>query len=170
MFADTPGSVTLTVRALDVEDATEARALLLPAWDGDHPHVEAMLSRLDRAARQESAETLALTAMLEQLMVGVAVFGMVAGATGTAALHGVFVTDEIRRRGVGAALLRGVIKVLDADHTRMLIAEVPDEGSLAGYRAFLSNAGFFEESRIPDLIRDGVAMALWRKEIGILST
>lgn len=165
MYDDAPGVATLTVRALDVEDATGARALLLPAWDGEHPHVEAMLSRLDRAASQAGAETLALAAVLEQTLVGVAIFGMLAGSIGTAALHGVFVAEEIRRRGTGSALMRGLVKVLTSDHARLIVAEVPEDDSLSGYRQFLSRQSFFMEGRIPDLMRDGVALTLWRREI-----
>lgn len=165
MYDDAPGVATLTVRALDVEDATSARALLLPAWDGEHPHVEALLSRLDRAAAQEGADSLGLAAMIGETLVGIAIFGMVAGALGTAALHGVFVAEEIRRRGAGSALMRGLLKVLTSDHARLIVAEVAEEDSLSEYRRFLSRQGFFMEGRIPDLVRDGVAVTLWRREI-----
>ena len=161
---DAPAVATLTVRALDAEDANGARALLLPAWDGEHPQVEAMLSRLDRAARQESAESLALVAVIGPTVVGLAIFGMVAGSLGTAAVHGVYVAEEIRGRGAGSALMRGLLKVLNADHARLLVAEVPDDDAHSVYRQFLSRQGFFMEGRVPDLVRDGVAMTLWRFE------
>jgi ribosomal protein S18 acetylase RimI-like enzyme len=136
--------------------------LIVRALD-ENPHLEPMLTRLDRAARQETSEALGLVASLGDTLVGVGLFGLVAGARGTAMLYGVAVLDELKRRGVGAALVRGMVKLLAAEKTRMLVAEVPDDGErTSGYRSFLRNRGFREEAEIPDFISDGVPLTLFR--------
>lgn len=166
MYDDTPAVATIVVRALGAGDASAARALLLPAWDEGNPYIEGLLSRVDRAARQETAETLGIVGVIEDTLVAVALFGMVAGSVGTAALYGMFVGEDLRRRGIGAALLRGIVTILAAEHTRLLVAEVPDDpATLTVYRGFLRRQGFIEESRIPDFVRDGMALTLWRREI-----
>lgn len=166
MYDDTPpGVATLIVRALGPHDASLARAMLLPAWDEGNPHVEGLLGRLDRAARQESSEALGIVATIEDSLVGVALFGLVAGAAGTAALHGIYVAEDLRQRGIGSAMLRGIVKILIGERARLLVAEVPDDREhLAEYQGFLRKSSFVEEGRVPDLVRDGQGMALWRRD------
>lgn len=155
-------TATLVVRALGQADVAQSRALLLVEWDLGNRYADAMLNRLDAAGAQRNAESLGLLATLDTQVVGLALFGMIAGAERTAMLHGILVADELRRRGVGAALLRGVTKILRAERTRLVVAEVPDDALfLADYQSFLARHRFTREGGIPDFVRDGVGMGLW---------
>lgn len=97
---------------------------------------------------------------------GAVVYGMVAGAVGTGMLHGVVVARDWRRRGTGRALADAACAALAASGARVVIAELPDDAALADVHALLSHAGFVEEARAPDLVRDGVAIVFRRRELG----
>ena len=97
---------------------------------------------------------------------GAVVYGMVAGAVGTGMLHGVVVAREWRRRGTGRALADAACAALAASGARVVIAELPDDAALSDVHALLSRAGFIEEARAPELVRDGVAIVFRRRELG----
>jgi hypothetical protein len=43
---------------------------------------------------------------------------------------------------------------------------VPDDAAqLGGYRSFLVARDFFEEARVPDLVREGVALTFLRRPL-----
>jgi len=94
---------------------------------------------------------------------GVLVYGVFAGTVGAGRLHLVLVAPAARRAGVGTALLERAMGRLRAEGARFLLAEVPDDAATCGgYRSFLMARDFFEEARVPDLVRDGVAMTFLR--------
>ena len=97
---------------------------------------------------------------------GAVVYGMVAVAVGTGMLHGVVVAREWRSRGTGRALADAACAALAASGARVVIAELPDDAALSDVHALLSRAGFIEEARAPDIVRDGVAIVFRRRELG----
>ena len=48
---------------------------------------------------------------------------------------------------------------------RLVIAELPDDAPVDGMRKLLLKSGFEEESRVDDLIRDGVALTFLRLDL-----
>jgi ribosomal protein S18 acetylase RimI-like enzyme len=97
-------------------------------------------------------------------VVGVGVFGLMSGSSGAGTMYAAAVEPAYRRLGVGRALLERAASMLGAQGARFVLVEVPDDpAASAGFVALLQDAGFSEAARIPDLYRDGVALAFWRR-------
>jgi len=95
-------------------------------------------------------------------VLGVALFGMIAGSVGTGALYAIAVAPDASRRGVGTLLVRQVVQTLGAAGARLVVAEWPDDERVAPVASLLAGAEFTEVGRVPDLVRDDVALRLWR--------
>jgi ribosomal protein S18 acetylase RimI-like enzyme len=92
-------------------------------------------------------------------VVGVGIFGLVAGASGAGALHAIVVEPSWRRSGAGRALVGAAEATLREMGARFAMLELPDDpGELGGVAELLAAAGFRENARVPDLYRDGVAL------------
>ncbi|MBX6333686.1 MAG: GNAT family N-acetyltransferase [Gemmatimonadaceae bacterium] len=71
-----------------------------------------------------------------------------------------------RGQGVGSALVAHAARALRERGARFLLAEVPDDPHVLGdYWALLVACGFFEESRVADFYRDGIALAFLRRAL-----
>ncbi|HET7458071.1 MAG TPA: GNAT family N-acetyltransferase [Gemmatimonadaceae bacterium] len=154
----------MIVRPLHAADVLAARALLA---DARHAYAGRPLEILDAAAVQPGVEYHALVAEDDAgAVVGVVLFGVVAGTVGGGALYGVAVASGARRRGVAHALVERAADALATLGVRLAVAEVPDDPAVADVRALLDAAGFVERSRVPDLVRDGVALAFLVRALG----
>jgi ribosomal protein S18 acetylase RimI-like enzyme len=98
-------------------------------------------------------------------VVGVAVFGLVAGAEGAGKMHGMAVAPEAQRQGVARALIEAFVEQLARRGARFVLVEFPDAAELAGGRTLLQHAKFAEESRVKDYFRDGIALVFLRRNI-----
>ena len=98
-------------------------------------------------------------------MVGVAVFGCVAGAEGAAKMHGMAVAPDAQRHGVARALIEAFVAELQRRGARFVLVEFPDAPELAGGRTLLQHARFVEESRVKDYFRDGIALVFLRRDL-----
>lgn len=147
-------------RPLSEADVAPARRLVV-AESARHAHAARPLEILEAAAADPSGEYRAVAAADDDSgdVVGVVLFGAVAGTVGGGALYGVAVAPAYRRRGVGRAIVERACEGLAALGARLAVAELPDDPALADVRALLDAAGFGERSRVPDLVRDGVALA-----------
>ena len=133
----------------------------------DTPHLEGALEKLHQAIDAPSAESRALAAERQGEVLGVALYGEVAGAVGAARLYALTVVEGARRQGVGRALLLRTRALLAADHTtRLAVVELAEHPALAPVRRFLEVCGFREEARIADFYSDGVALLLLRLDLG----
>jgi ribosomal protein S18 acetylase RimI-like enzyme len=135
---------------------------------GDSAYAIAAEETLDDVAeaRVASSECRCLVHHMDADVDALIVFGTFAGAAGAGRLHLVAVDERARGRGLGAALLAAASDVLRAEGARFLLAEVADDPPVLGdYWAFLAEQGFREESRVEDLVRDGVALAFLRREL-----
>ena len=97
----------------------------------------------------------------------VAVVGFVAGAVGTARVHLVAVAAAHRGRTEGRAVVARAVAHLRLRGARLVVAELPDDGSdaaLAAGRRVLERCGFVEVARVRDLYRDGVDLVVMRHE------
>ncbi|HVE79095.1 MAG TPA: hypothetical protein VNA89_09555 [Gemmatimonadaceae bacterium] len=161
----------LVVRPTVGPERDAVRSLLADAV-GRGPHGERALELLDRADAGPGAEYLAYVVAQQGLfggerVVGALVAERVAGAAGTIRVH------ALAGRGTGthdAAAVRERLVAALAERARreggrLLVAELPDEPALRPMRDALLAAGFAEEGRVADLVRDGVALLLLRRDL-----
>lgn len=123
------------------------------------------MSALARALAGEDEESSGLLLVREREILGLILFGWVAGALGTAKVHFIAVTAAARLRGLGTHLFAAALETLRAAQARMLIAEVPDDPVLRTGVALLERCGFVEEGRVADFYRDGVDLRLLRLDL-----
>lgn len=134
---------------------------------GGSPYEPELAEWLRSAVAAPGDEARATGAWEDGALAGVMVHGAFAGASGAGRLHVVAVAPARRSRGIGRALVSHAAADLRARGARVLVAEVPDDAPVLGdYWAFLARCWFREEARVEDLVRDGVAMAFLRLELG----
>lgn len=161
-----PGSGTprgLTVRAFRAVDRASIRQLVQERIAA--PYAEIVLPALEAALGGGTREAQGLAAHAGDVLRGVVVFGDVAGTAGTTRLHLVVVAPDARRAGVGRTLVSAAGAELARTGGRLLMAEVPDDLTLAAAHAFLPRCGFDEDARVPDFYRDGVALVFLRRRL-----
>jgi ribosomal protein S18 acetylase RimI-like enzyme len=107
----------------------------------------------------------AIVAESDGRVVGVAAFGLVAGAEGAAKMHGMAVAPEAQRHGIARALIDALVGELTVRGARFVLVEFPDAPELAGGRTLLQHAKFVEESRVKDYFRDGIALVFLRRDL-----
>lgn len=152
------------MRVLRAGDAASARALV-EAETGGTAYSEAFREVLDRALAGGSTEARGLVAVRGRTVLGLAVFGDVAGAQGAARLHLVVVEPEARKQGIAQQLVDAAASELTDRRARFVIGEMADDPALAAARTLLMRCGFREEARVPDYFRDGVALLFLRRDL-----
>lgn len=147
----------LVLRALMPEDADAARALLSAQFAGTR-YRERALELLDSALQFDDPEYMALLAFSEDAarLLGVVLFGTVTGARGVVKVHAVVA----REREPIVALLDAVRQASEHSGERMLVCELPDDAPFAVAAEALEASDYVEEGRVPDFVRDGVALRL----------
>ena len=138
-----------------------AAALALVEWEREkNPWIERTADLLRSAVAHPDGEYRAVVAERDGEIVGLGVFGMVAGSLGTGALYSILVAPRSRRAGIGERLLFQISADLASAGARMIIAEIPGDPLVMRFRALLLAHGFVEESRIDDYYSDGVPQIL----------
>lgn len=160
----------MNLRPLTADDLAAARAILA-VEAARHRYSARPIEILEAAAARASTgdgEYRAVVAVDDAGSVaGLALYGLVAGTVGGGALYGLAVAEGARRRGVGRALVERACAELAALGARLAVAELPADPALgSALRALLESAGFAERSRVPDLVRDGVALAFLVRSLG----
>lgn len=145
-------AAAVTVAPLGAGDRDAARALL----------ANGRASELLERSFTGTPECRSLAARREGVLAGVVLLGAIAGAASTGALLGIAVRPELRRRGIGASLLRAALALLDGDGVRLVVAELPDDEASRAAAALLAANGFVIEAVVPDYVRDGVALRIFR--------
>ncbi len=155
----------LEIRPLRPADRSTARELAA-AELANTPYAELPSAALGAALEGGTAEAQGLAAVQGDEVVGIVVFGFVAGATRTGRLHLVAVTAGARLGGVASALIDGAIGVLAGDGARVAFIEIPGDARLQPAFGLLERGGFTEEGRVADYFRDGVPLVLLRRDVG----
>lgn len=103
----------------------------------------------------------------EGALAGVILYGEVAGAVGTGAIHALLLPSAAAERAAEHAqrLAAHALAAAREGGARLVVAELPDVAPLALARGALEASGFVEEARVPDYFRDGVALLLLRREL-----
>ena len=112
---------------------------------------------LEEAARG-SGEYRACIADKDGVVVGVGVYGLVAGTVGTATIYAVIVAKGADQDEIGRAILNEILRDLALVGTRLVVVEFPGHPSLTHYRALLEAAGFAKESQVDDYFEDGIPL------------
>jgi ribosomal protein S18 acetylase RimI-like enzyme len=121
--------------------------------------------RFALARALSSTEVQVLVAETDGKIVGVAAYGLVAGAEGAAKMHGMAVAPEAQRHGIARMLIEAFAADLKKRGARFVVVEFPDAPELAGGRTLLQQAKFVEESRVKDYFRDGIALVFLRRDL-----
>ena len=158
--------MSLTLHLVTPPDSTAAHSLALTVL-GDVPHAEPMLAALTNALMRPSDEYRAIVAQDGRTVVGIIVFGEVAGSLGAGRIYLVAVDGGVRRRGIASALVDAACQELSERRARFAMIELPAHARLADVRRLVSRAGFREEGRVDDYARDGVPLLFLRRELGI---
>jgi hypothetical protein len=66
---------------------------------------------------------------------------------------------------VGARLMQAVAAAARDAGARFLLAELPDDPAIGAVVALLRDNGFYEDARVPDFFRDGVALTFLRMNL-----
>ncbi len=155
----------MIVRPIEAADAGAARAMLSGGCGEPCPYAARVLELLDGALGGATTEQQALISADGDAIVGVAIYGHVAGTKGAAILYVIAIATGSEHRGFGAALLRDVRARLTREGARVVMAELPDEPDARPLLDLLERSGFHEEARIPDYYRDGVALSFLRLDL-----
>lgn len=159
-----PALKRLEVRA--ARDADLAAALALLEWElPKNPWMDRTAELLKEAVHKPKGEYQACVAVRDSELVGFGVYGILAGAIGTGMIYGILVAPRSRRAGIGLRMLEYVVADLASRRMRVIFAEYPADPYLVRYRALLLSHGFFEETRIDDYYRDGIAQIISRLDL-----
>lgn len=129
------------------------------------PYEELPHTALAAALDRDTDEFRALVAHANGALIGVALYGMIAGTQGTARLILIAVAAAWRFRGIGQALAQAALEDLRRCGARVAFVELPDDPAVAAGRSLLEQAGFTEASRVPDYFRPGVALVFLRRDV-----
>ena len=151
----------IELRPLMPEDADAARAVVVARLGGTRYEVRA-LEQLEVALTFEDPEYMAFLAAgpTSGQLVGLALFGAVAGAQRVTKLHALLGDDQ----GTCAALADAVRTVASESGERMVVAELPEDMVVDDAVAALRATGFHEEGRVEDFVADGIGLRflVWR--------
>ncbi len=154
-----------TIRTLRAGDAAEVRALVLPELERSR-YPGAPRAALDAVLDGTDPDSRALVAVREQRLIGVVIHGTIAGSLGAGRLQLIVIAPASRRAGVAIALIDAAAGDLRHAGARFVTVEMPDDIELAPAMALLARTGFHIEASVRDFFRDGVDLAVFRRELG----
>jgi ribosomal protein S18 acetylase RimI-like enzyme len=159
-----PPLVTVTLRSLTLVDIPPARALAHAVLEA-LPRGEPFRAAVDAALDHEGDEHRAIVAHTDRGLIGLIVFGEIAGAEGAGRLSFVAVERDARRRGVALALIEAACADLRERGARFVAIELTDDPALEAVRALAARAAFRQEGRVDDYVTDGVGLELLRRDL-----
>jgi ribosomal protein S18 acetylase RimI-like enzyme len=98
-------------------------------------------------------------------ILGVVIYGEVAGTHGAGKMHGMAVAADSRRHGIASALIEVFVGDLARRGARFVMVEFPDAEELAVGRTLLQHCTFKEESGVEDYFRDGIGLCFLRRDL-----
>lgn len=145
----------IELRPLMPEDARAARAVVVARLSGTRYEART-LEQLEMALSFEDPEYMALlaTGPGSERVLGLVMFGAVAGAQRVTKLHALLGDDA----GTCAVLASAVRAVATNSGERLVVVELPADPIFRDPLAALSESGFTEEGRVDDFVADGVGL------------
>ena len=154
----------VTLRALRAEDGPVVRALALPEIERS-PYGSGSSSALEAVLTGADPDSRGLVAIHDGRLVGIAVYGAIAGTAGAGRLQLVVVDRDTRMRGIATKLVHGAIAALGAEGARFVTVELPDDPVLSASKQLLLRCRFHVEVMVADYFRDGVDLAILRRDL-----
>lgn len=154
---------TIAIRPIAASDAEPVLTLLDVALAGT-PHLAPAQEAIALASGGDDREYRALVALREGQIRAVACYGDLLGSEKVIELH-LMALASPEEQDVARELLAAVDDASRASGARFVFAELPDDGTLDATYAALHDAGYREETRIADYVRDGVALVFLRRTL-----
>jgi len=151
------------IRPIEPRDRETADALLRAA-EGAGLSPGRSREIIDLTLGSGGREYRAVVADADGELVGVAAFGELLGSDRVMRLH-LLALRAPKHHEVGVRLLAAVDDAAKAAEARFIFTEMPDEPALSHTREALASAGYSEQARIADYVRDGVALVLLRRPL-----
>jgi ribosomal protein S18 acetylase RimI-like enzyme len=159
----------VSIRPLEAADGSTCRMLFTAAFGNtlyaDAPRGALRAALESAGAGRENPESSGLVAVAGDRLVGVAIYGEVAGANGAGKMHGMAVAPDSQRHGIARMLIEAFAAELARRGARFVLVEFPEAPELSIGRALLLQCKFVEEARLPDFFVDGIALSFLRRNL-----
>ena len=152
------------IRRFRAEDARDIRSLVAPELERSG-YPSAPRAAIDALVDGTDADARALVAMDEDAVIAFIIHGMIAGSEGAARLQLIMTAPAFRRSGIARRLVESAIEDLRGAGARFVAVEMPLDPALEPAAALLGRCGFHIEARVRDFYRDGVDLAIFRRDI-----
>jgi ribosomal protein S18 acetylase RimI-like enzyme len=153
----------LAVRAATHDDRATLAELIGDGTDPAYRASPLYFLRLAFEARPE--ESRAIVAVRDGIVVGGALFGLIAGAVGTGRIHFITVAAMSRRLGIASRLCEAAVRDLARRGARNVVVELPDDRAFTGGGELLARCDFAAVARVADYYRDGVALVVLNRAV-----
>jgi ribosomal protein S18 acetylase RimI-like enzyme len=157
-------TTTLTLRPLVPSDATLVRPLVRRILERT-TYAEQPIATLEGALQGFSDECLGIVASDPDEIVGLVLFGLVAGSSGAGRVYLVAVAERARRQGVATRLVEAACADLSARGGRFVFAELPEDSDLTSSHELFRARGFQKEGQVPEFFRPGIGLVLLRRAL-----
>jgi ribosomal protein S18 acetylase RimI-like enzyme len=155
---------SIELRALLPDDAGPVRALVVGLVERS-PYGVSPRAALEGTLLGRDPDYAGIIALDGEGIAGVVLYGAIAGADGAGRLNLVAIEHGQRMRGVATMLIEAAIDALRVQGKRFVTVELPDDPELAQSKSLLVRCGFRLEARVPDYFRDGVDLAILRRDL-----
>jgi ribosomal protein S18 acetylase RimI-like enzyme len=155
---------SLELRSLRPDDAELVRTLVVSLVERS-PYGVSPRAALEATLEGNDPDYAGIVALDGVGVAGVVLYGAIAGAEGAGRLNLVAIEHGKRMRGVATLLVEAAIDALRAEGKRFVTVELPDDPDLAESKSLLGRCGFQVESRVADYFRDGVDLAILRRDL-----
>jgi ribosomal protein S18 acetylase RimI-like enzyme len=118
-----------------------------------------------RAAESGNTEYVGLVAEVEGKIVGVLAYGQTPMTVGTYDLYWIASHPELRRRGIGAALVQAMEEDLHRHGARLVRIETSGTPIYDPTRAFYERFGYAETARLRDFYKPGDDLVIFTKHL-----
>ena len=154
----------VVLRAIVDSDAPAVRALAEPAIE-QLPWREGARSAVDALVTRRDPDSRGLVALDAEHVVGLVIYGAVAGAVDSGRIQLVIVAPSARRHGMGTRLVEAAAAALHRDGSHRIFIELPDDPALVAGMQLLVRCSFDVHARIADYVRDGVDLVILRRDL-----
>jgi len=155
---------TVTVRAPRAQDEPVIRALTFPEIERSS-YCVSLRSALEAVLAGADPESRGLVAIDDGRLVGIVVYGAIAGSVGAGRLQLIVIDRDTRMRGIATTLVHAAIAALGAEGVRFITVELPDDPTLSALKQLLLRCRFSVEATVADYFRDGVDLAILRRDL-----